>query len=264
MAHGANQLPTIVAELQATDNRLLNESCLLAELLEQDGDSKAASAILTTSVSKTPSEKIILLDQQVRLLKKRHEWLRAAEVSEKLIILPGGRKPMHVQKTLELYEKAGNWEEALTWVAEWKQLAPGSIQPWLTEARLLERNDQPKQAIAILRRGIQQIDDDEPIRVELAALYADHRQVADAMRLYWRLYEDATDVSSCSGPRHSQEQQTKANSLMRSFRPLRTDANLTARPPCPYYHYHKSMHIQAIRRNSVRHFKKPPPNGQRI
>jgi hypothetical protein len=70
MAHGANQLPTIVAELQATDNRLLNESCLLAELLEHDGDSKAASAILTTSVSKTPSEKIILLDQQVRLLKR--------------------------------------------------------------------------------------------------------------------------------------------------------------------------------------------------
>ena len=67
---------------------------------------------------------------QVRLFITRGEPLKAAGALKKVIELPDGRKTGAVQRLVDLYQRAGRIEEALTWTAEWKRLSPGATLPW--------------------------------------------------------------------------------------------------------------------------------------
>ncbi len=52
------------------------------------------------------------------------------------------------------------------------------------------------EAIEALRYASQQFEDDAEVRAKLASLYEDAGQLADAERIYWRLYEDGKDLNA--------------------------------------------------------------------
>ena len=192
LAHDADETDALIADLQ--DQKLgPQESCLLAELLESNGDSQQAEAILQTITAQHP---LLASTQLTRLYEQRGDWLEAARLTEKIIDLPGGRKSVHLRKVVELAQRAGDFELALKWLPEWKKISPGSTLPWLTEARIhLERN-RPEEAIHTLRLASQQLDGAPDIRARLAQVYAQDGKLADAQRIYQQLYDEAEQISS--------------------------------------------------------------------
>lgn len=185
----AEQADEQIKLLQASA-KSAQERCLLAELLERSGDSKGAEALLKQVSTDQPEMGTALL---VRLQTTRGDYLGASETMQKLVETPGGRKPVYVQRLVELFEKAGLLDKALTWVPEWKQLTPGSTQAWLKEADLKASLGKMKEALLTLRQATQQFEGNEDIRAQLGAAYRSEGKLADAERVFTQLYEEAKD-----------------------------------------------------------------------
>ena len=193
----AEKGPEIIAKMSKNQKPSTQQSCLLAELLEREGDSNRADAVLAKAEgANAAGRKLFVVSQQIRLLNQRREWAKAAEATKKLIGLPGGRKSIHVRRLVELYQRDLKFNEALTWTQQWKKLSPGSTLPWLTESRLLTIQGKSEEALNVLRAAVQQFDADMDLRARLAAAYTSANKTPDARRIYWRLYEDTKDVGS--------------------------------------------------------------------
>lgn len=189
----ADQTSELAQTMSGMPKRSASETCLLAELLERTGDSSGADRVLAEI---DDQDSLLVASQQVRLFTQRRDWAKAAEAIRRLVEMPEGRKSIHVRRLVELYQKDFKLDEALRWVQEWKKLSPGSTTPWLTESRLLVRQDKVADAISALRAAVSEFEDDVDLRARLAKLYADEGKLADAERIYWRLYEDGKDLTS--------------------------------------------------------------------
>ena len=189
----AEKTDDLIEELTNAPKRSIQHNCLLAELVERQGDSRRADEILANA---DDQDTLLLISQQIRLYTQRRDWTRAAEATKRLIELPEGRKTLYVRRLVELYERDYKIDEALRWVQEWKKLSPGSTMPWLTESRLFTSQGKANEAINTLRTAVQQFEDDPDVRARLAQTYVEAGKVADAERIYWRLYEDGKDLSS--------------------------------------------------------------------
>ncbi|MCC6493183.1 MAG: tetratricopeptide repeat protein [Pirellulales bacterium] len=188
----ADKIEEVAQGLAALPQRGVPQSCLLAELYEAAGDSRAADETLAAAAA---SGNILAVSEQIRLFNQRRDWSAAAEATRKLLELPGGRKSIHVRRLVELYQRNFQVEEALPWIAEWKRLSPGSTLPWTTEAALLRMQGKDDAAVAVMKSAVQKFEEDEDLRVRLAQLYGESNHAADAERIYWQLYDDTEDVA---------------------------------------------------------------------
>ena len=170
-----------------------NRVCLLAELLERNGEFDQAEAVLKPLIERGV---IVALHQRTRQLEKRGEWKLAAEVFRGILEAEGGRRSNHLQHLTELYRKALDFDTALNFVEEWKKLAPGNPQPWLTQADIENENGDTDAAIQILRRAAARFEDEESTRTQLAFFLQQQGKLADAERIYWNLYEESEDIGS--------------------------------------------------------------------
>lgn len=187
----AEQTGALIKSLTEAPHRSIQDTCLLAELLERSDDRAGADRLL----AELEEEKSLLVtSQQIRLYSQRHDWTRAAEATRRLVDMPEGRKSVHVRQLVELYQKDYKINDALKWVQEWKKLSPGSTLPWLTESRLLTQQGKNKEAISALRVAVQEFEDNQELRTRLAQLYIDAGHNNDAERIYWRQYEESKDL----------------------------------------------------------------------
>ena len=113
----------------------------------------------------------------------------------KILEQPGGLKSLHVRRLVELYQRDYQLEEGLKWIDEWKRLSPGSTMPWVTEARMLQGLGKTEDALKVLRTAVMKFDEDEDLRVRLAEFYTETDKPADALRIYWQLYEETEDLN---------------------------------------------------------------------
>ncbi len=192
VADKADQIQQLAQELAGVDRRGIQDTCLLAELLERTGDSRQADEVLAAAEDQ---KSLLVASQQIRLHSLRREWSKAAEATKRLVELPKGRKSIYIRRLVELYQHDFKTDEALRWVQEWKKLSPGSTMPWLTESRLLTQQGKPGEAISRLRAAVQEFDGNEDIRTRLADLYLEGGKLADADRIYWRQYDDSKDLT---------------------------------------------------------------------
>lgn len=188
----AEKTPELIRQLAADDRRSVQETCLLAELYEATGDSRQAEEVLSNVEDQ---QDLLVIAEQIRLHTRRRDWDKAAAATRRLVESPAGRKSVYVRRLVELYERDMQLDEALRFTQEWKKLSPGSTTPWLSEARLLGMQGKDDEAIDVLRAAALQFDDDADVRAKLAQTYAAGGKLADAERIYWRLYEDAEDLS---------------------------------------------------------------------
>ncbi len=189
----AKQTETLRKELQAAASPTIPEKCLLAELLDKNSESKKAEAVLREVAAADP---VIGHAALVRVQSARGEFKNAAESQEALVKAPGGRKAVHIQRLVELYERAGQNEKALSWAAEWKKAAPGSVLVWIRESDLLAASGKPADALRVMRQAAAQFPGDEEIRLRLGEAFRTEGKFADAARIYTMLFEDAKDTAN--------------------------------------------------------------------
>jgi len=188
----AKQTATVLKELQAAA-ATMPEKCLLAELLDKSGEAKQAETVLREVAA---ADALIGHAALVRVQSARGEFKNAAESQEALVNAPGGRKAVHLQRLVELYEKAGQNEKALSWAAEWKKAAPGSVLVWIRESDLLAASGKPADALRVMRQAAAQFPGDEEIRLRLGEAFRTEGKFADAARIYTMLFEDAKDTAN--------------------------------------------------------------------
>ncbi len=156
LAVRAKQEDALIEKLFKAKDATIGEMCLMAEMLERIGDSEMADEALKHAEEEVDDPQPILA-QRIRLLRQRRNWLEAAKVTERLITLPGQRRPVHMRQLVELYASAGEVDTALKWIPQWKQLAPASADPWLKQSELLMRRSagrgggDPSPGIAAIR-----------------------------------------------------------------------------------------------------------------
>ncbi|MFT5469717.1 MAG: tetratricopeptide (TPR) repeat protein [Verrucomicrobiales bacterium] len=186
----SNEGAARIAELQANADRGIRETCLLAELLEEDGFPGEAEALLAGIEGE---DAVLALAQLVRLYQSRGNWELAAETQEKLIQLPGGKNSAQIQALVRMHERNLDFAEAARWIGEWQKLSPGSVSPWLRLANLQSVDGEFEEAVKTLRSASQRFDDSPEIRAKLADSYFSLGKLASSERLYWRLYEEEKD-----------------------------------------------------------------------
>ena len=191
VAGKADALPQLLTELKSSA-QTPQEKCLLAELLDNGGDPKGAESVLREVEKAQPELAAAVL---VRLQIQRGDSSGAADTLKRLVESPNGRKGVHVQRLVDLYERAGRVKDALAWIPEWKKLSPGSNMPWQKEAALHFQAGDSKEALRSLRQASQEFEDNVEIKAMLADAFRQEGKLADAERLYTVLYEDAKEMS---------------------------------------------------------------------
>lgn len=186
------QTEDYLSTLSAKPGRSRAETCLLAEMLERNGQFDQAEAVLAPELEKGD---LLAIVQQVRLFSTREEWSRAAETQLRLIETAEGRSSANVQELVRLLGRSEKYDEAFRWIAEWKKLSPGAAQPWTEQAYLLLQMDQPAEAVATLKSATRRFEESSELRAQLAHLHLAQGQHADAEMLYWQLYEEGEDLN---------------------------------------------------------------------
>lgn len=182
---------SLISALKSKKDALIQERCLLADLLEDAGDPEAADAALTKAEA---ADLPVALRQRARLAQRRQDFDKAAAALEALVALPGMKKPAEVESLTLNLSRGRRFADALKWAAEWKSLQPGSPRPWLEEARALEADSRAPAAIEVLRVAARKFDDDTSVASALASAYRGAGQLADSQRVYGDLFEKASDL----------------------------------------------------------------------
>lgn len=178
--------------LEKTDNLTTKQVFLKANLHNRLGEEQQAEDLIAM-MKKT--EDVTTLLQVVRLYENRYELDKAAEVLETIVTLPKGVKPSYLKQLCHLYRKAGRTKKSLETSERWKKLSPNDKQAWLTHIELLEMVKGGESALANLRRGLERFESDVDVYAKLADLYKQTSNQVQASQIYWRLYDDAKDIS---------------------------------------------------------------------
>ncbi len=183
----------------------LGAICVLSELYHGSGQIALAHQILDQAqnrldaVSRTEQHQRaleMLLSQKIRLFSKQHDWGQAANAAEQLANVPGPRQVIHIQRLVNLSIQADKFAHALAWISRWKQLSPGNVQPWIQEAKIMERLNLASESLATLRQAHRRFPQDENVAMLLAEKLVSAQEFDEAERLYWRLYDQEQDTAN--------------------------------------------------------------------
>lgn len=163
------------------------EQCLLARLLEADGQTNAAEQMLRALPRESAAPFL------VALLTRQERWNEAATVQESIASLPGPPRTEDARLLTQLLLRAGQSEKAETAARRWAQLAPTSPQPVLALADILSSRNDSAAALQILRTAAGRFKDHEEIRIRLATAASRSGNLPEALRYYQSLYDSARD-----------------------------------------------------------------------
>jgi tetratricopeptide (TPR) repeat protein len=180
----------LVRELEGLRQPTIQETCLLSQLLEAQGNPVGADRVIAAAESAHPE---IAMQQQILLYRQRQNWNLAAERMEALIRRVGTRDDTHIRDLIEFYHKSRRYTEGIEWVLRWKQQSPGHTQAWIWHAKLLRDQGKADEAIDVLTQADRRLLGHVDILTALAATYGSMGQHADVQRIYWRLYDAAED-----------------------------------------------------------------------
>lgn len=176
-----DQMTALTAQPSLTSG----ETCLLAALLEEQGDLAAMSRLLE---SRNDPE---VIHFHAALLDRRGEFEAALAVMLKLSNTEEGRKAGYFKDLSALQQRAGKTAEALATVEKWKQNAPGDKAAWITGSQLLRQSGKPEEAVRMTRQAVARFEGDADLSASLASLHDEAGQWAEADSIYWRLYDEA-------------------------------------------------------------------------
>ncbi|MEM7698289.1 MAG: hypothetical protein AAF236_07800, partial [Verrucomicrobiota bacterium] len=191
---GAEQTSDYTELLRSKGDQLdLASTCLLSELLERNGEYDVAEEVLSRWIEQGS---LLALEQRVRQLESRDDWDGAANLLQEMAKGEKGRSSRNLARLVGALGRALRTEEALIWIARWKQVSPGSSQPWLEEARLLGEGGNTADAIAVLRKTVARFQDEETPQTALADYLQIEGKNSEALEIYRDLYEEAEGLEA--------------------------------------------------------------------
>ncbi|MEO5716420.1 MAG: tetratricopeptide repeat protein [Luteolibacter sp.] len=171
--------------LEAQAARTPAETCLLAELVEGQGDFDAVAKLLDGATDP------LVLHFHAALLDRRGEFDQAIAALSRLADTDEGRKAAFFKDMSELQQRAGKTQDALATVERWKQSAPGDKSAWIAGSRLLRESGKPEEAVKMTRQAVARFEGDADLAASLASLHEESGQWSDAEAIYWRLYDES-------------------------------------------------------------------------
>jgi tetratricopeptide (TPR) repeat protein len=181
----AEKADEVRTTLAGQASRTPAETCLLASLIEDDGDFVEVAKLLD------PNPDPMVVHFHAALLDRRGEFDTAIAVLSRLADTDEGRKAAYFKDLSELQQRAGKTVEALATVERWKQSAPGDKTAWITGSRLLRDSGKPEEAVKMTRQAVSRFEGDSDLAASLASLHDEAGQWADSEAIYWRLYDEA-------------------------------------------------------------------------
>ncbi len=183
----------LISELKKQASLTLQDRSLLAALLDLDGQTSEAEKLLNGA----PAEhSLIALAHLSQIYQSHTNWPKAAQALQRTLDLPGGRTSTTLQKLVDLHRRALQHTQALKYLAEWKIFSPTAVQPWLTEARILEETFHPAESLKVLRQAQRKFPDATEVATACAAACLNVGDAAEAERIYLAIYEKTTDPAS--------------------------------------------------------------------
>ncbi|WP_411847626.1 tetratricopeptide repeat protein [Roseibacillus persicicus] len=187
-------LQDVIDGCRAVEEKGLVDWCVISELESLRGDLIASDEALAKA--QKLDDGLMVASQRVRNLERRGEITKAIGAMRELLERPGGRKPVHLRKLVDLLERDDKKEEALVEVDAWKQLAPGDKTAWLRRGELLEALGRPDEKVTEYRRALAKFGDEEELRAALAKALVHAGEYAEGERIYRKLYEQAEDFTA--------------------------------------------------------------------
>lgn len=179
----------LIADLEGSE--FPQEICARAALISEAGNLENAIAELEQLLAESPDELAasFALNQMATLYQRDFQRSKAVETMARLVSRPGGKKTAYLQRLVQLCRGAGQIEEALKWLREWKPLSPANPQIWLEEGEALFELGRFEESFRVMRQAIGRFEDDERFPSKLAAFYLETGLAEDAEQLFWRLYD---------------------------------------------------------------------------
>ncbi|BCU77363.1 tetratricopeptide repeat protein [Luteolibacter sp. LG18] len=175
--------------LEGQANRSASETCLLASLIEAQGDFAAVTKLLEASTDP------LVVHFHAALLDRRGDFDTAIVVICRLADTDEGRKAAYFKDLAELQQRAGKTADAIATVERWKQSAPGDKTAWTMSSRLLRESGKPEEAVKVARQAASRFEGDTDLAAGLALLQDESGQWADAEAIYWRLYDESQSAT---------------------------------------------------------------------
>ncbi len=175
--------------LEAQVSKTAAETCLLAELIEGQGDFDAVAKLLDGASDP------LVLHFYAALLDRRGEFDLAIAALSRLADTEEGRKAAFFKDMSQLQQRAGKTQDALATVERWKQSAPGDKSAWIAGSRLLRESGKPEEAVKMTRQAVARFEGDADLAASLASLHEESGQWSDAEAIYWRLYDESQTPS---------------------------------------------------------------------
>ena len=193
-AEKEKQLPGLIAELEKRTAPGCNERCLLAWLYEEDGNQEKAMKLLDSGLLKAPDDEI-LLRWKLRILIFRKDWKTATKVLENLV-RSRTRKSFYLRELVNVCIKAGKYDQALKWVAEWRKLNPAATEPVMVEAEIYRDQRNMEKLTEVLRKATYRFPDNHEIAEGLVRAYLNQNRRAEAIKVYWKLLGESKSMTS--------------------------------------------------------------------
>jgi len=168
------------------------EQCLLARLLEADGQTDAAEQMLRALPPESAAPFL------VAFLSRHERWNEAATVQESIVSMPGPPRADDARLLTQFLLLTGQMDKAESAARRWAQLAPTSPQPILALADILSSRNDSAAALQILRTAAGRFKDHEEIRIRLAAAASRSGNLTEALRHYQSLYDSARSSTARS------------------------------------------------------------------
>jgi len=171
--------------LEGQATRSASETCLLASLIDTQGDFAAVGKLLDTATDP------LVVHFHAALLDRRGDFDTAIVVLTRLADTDEGRKAAYFKDLAELQQRARKSGDAIATVERWKQSAPGDKTAWTMASRLLRESGKSDEAVKVARQAAARFEGDTDLAAALASLQDESGQWADAEAIYWRLYDES-------------------------------------------------------------------------
>ena len=181
----------VITNLSAKPGLSVGERCFLAELQLRDGDLIQARKTLARA-----GVGMLAKFYRVRFEENQGDLFAAIDLLKVIVKSPEGRKTVHLRRLVTLYQRAGRIRDALSQAEEWKEMAPGDQQAWLTRAKLLQEAGLLDEAVAEHRRIIGRFGPNTERRARLAEVLQKSGDLQSAEKIYQKLYEEAEILSA--------------------------------------------------------------------